>query len=79
MLNTLIQEDTMAEVTSTQAAAIINTSHMTIHRRVDDGTLPGRRQGLDRQIRVEVDDLRRFAAKYGYPFNEEMARRYSDQ
>lgn len=69
----------MAEVTSTQAAAIIHTSHMTIHRRVDDGTLPGRRQGLDRQIRVEIDDLRQFAAKFGYRFNEELARQYSAQ
>jgi hypothetical protein len=69
----------MAEVTSTQAAAIIDTSHMTIHRRVDDGSLPGRRQGLDRQIRVEIDDLRQFATKYGYRFNEEIARQYSAQ
>ena len=69
----------MAEVTSTQAAAIIGTSHMTIHRRVDDGLLPGRRQGLDRQIRVDLDDLRRFAKEYGYRFDEELARQYSSK
>lgn len=69
----------MAEVTSTQAAAIINISHMTIHRRVDDGLLKGRRQGLDRQIRVDIDDLRQFATEYGYHFNEELARQYSAQ
>ena len=67
----------MADVTSTQAAEIIGTSHMTIHRRVDDGKLPGRRQGLDRQIRVDLDDLRRFAEQFGYRFDEELAQKYS--
>lgn len=69
----------MAEVTSTQAAAIIGTSHMTIHRRVDDGLLPARRQGLDRQIRVDLDDLRRFAQAYGYRFDEKLALQYSSK
>lgn len=67
----------MADVTSTQAAAIIGTSHVTIHRRVDDGLLKGRRQGLNRQIWVNVDDLREFAAQYGYKFDENLARQYS--
>lgn len=67
----------MPDVTSTQAAEIIGVSHMTIHRRVDDGRLPGRRQGLDRQIRVDLDDLREFAQEYGYRFDENLARQYA--
>lgn len=67
----------MTTVTATQAAEILSTSHMTIHRRVDDGTLPARREGLARIIKIELDDLRRFAEKYDYSFNEEVALRYA--
>jgi len=74
-----IEEDVaMAEVSSTQAAAIIGTSHVTIGRRVKDGSLKGRRQGLNRKIWVNLDDLRQFAAEYGYLFNEELANGYTD-
>lgn len=66
----------MAEVTAQQAAEILSTSHMTIHRRVDDGTLPARREGMARIVKIEVDDLRRFAKEYGYRFDEAMASRY---
>lgn len=68
----------MAEVTATQAAEILSTSHMTIHRRVDDGTLPARRQGLARIVKIDVRDLKRFAEKYGYRFDEKLAKEYSD-
>lgn len=67
----------MPEVTSFQAAAIIGTSYGTIHRRVNDGLLPGRRQGLNRQIWVEIDDLRQFANKYGYKFDESLAQEFT--
>ncbi len=67
----------MPEVTSTQAAAIIGTSYGTIHRRVDDGLLRGRRQGLNRQIWVEIDDLRQFAQQHGYKFDEDLAQEFT--
>ena len=74
-----IEEDVaMAEVSSTQAAAIIGASHVTIGRRVKDGSLKGRRQGMNKKIWVNLDDLRQFAAEYGYLFNEEIAASYSD-
>lgn len=66
----------MAEVTATQAAEILSTSHMTIHRRVDDGTLPARREGVARIVKIEVKELQRFAAQYGYRFDETIAAKY---
>jgi excisionase family DNA binding protein len=68
----------MAEVTATQAAEILSTSHMTIHRRVDDGSLPARRQGLARIVKIDVGDLRRFAETNGYRFDEKLAKQYGD-
>ena len=68
----------MAEVSSTQAAAIIRASHVTIGRRVKDGSLKVRRQGLNKKIWVNLNDLRQFAAENGYLFNEELAKGYTD-
>ena len=68
----------MAEVTATQAAEILSTSHMTIHRRVDDGLLPARRQGLNRIVKIDVKDLQRFAKEYGYRFDEKLAEKYAE-
>ena len=65
----------MATVTATQAAEILSISHMTIHRRVDDGLLPARREGVARIIKIELDDLRSFAKEYNYAFNEDVAKR----
>lgn len=67
----------MAEVSAPQAAEIINTSHPTIFRRVDDGTLAARREGMKREIWIDVDELRRFAQEYGYRFDEKLAKRYA--
>lgn len=67
----------MAEVTAPQAAEILFTSHPTIFRRVDDGSLPARREGVKREIFIEVDTLRQFATQYGYRFNEQMAQEYA--
>jgi excisionase family DNA binding protein len=78
MLNTVnTREAQMATVTASQAAEILSTSHMTIHRRVDDGLLPARREGLARIVRIEIEDLRRFAQQYGYAFSEEVAAQYT--
>jgi hypothetical protein len=67
----------MAEVSAPQAAEILNTSHPTIFRRVDDGTLSARREGMKREIWIEVEDLRRFAKQYGYRFDEKLAKHYA--
>lgn len=60
----------MTEVTTAQAAEILSTTQRTIQRRVDDGHLPARRQGLKQAAYIELDDLKAFAEKYGYRFNE---------
>lgn len=67
----------MAEVSAPQAAEILNTSHPTIFRRVDDGSLPARREGVKREIWIDVNELRRFAEQYGYRFNEQLAKDYA--
>ena len=67
----------VAEVSAPQAAEILNTSHPTIFRRVDDGTLPARREGMKREIWIEVEELRRFANDHGYRFNEKLAKHYA--
>lgn len=67
----------MAEVSAPQAAEILNTSHPTVFRRVEDGSLPARRQGVKREIWIDVDELRRFAEHNGYRFNEALAQQYA--
>lgn len=65
----------MPEVSARAAAQIIELSHTTIHGHVESGRLPARKQGLRGIIRIDVDDLRKFAARYQYRFNEELATR----
>jgi len=67
----------MAEVSAPQAAEILGTSHPTIFRRVDDGTLPARRQGMKKEIWIDVEELRRFATEHGYRFDEALAQQYA--
>lgn len=66
----------MAEVTLRQAVKIIGCPTETLRRRVNEGDLPiTRREGKIRRILIDVDALRRFAADYGYLFDEELAKR----
>jgi hypothetical protein len=67
----------MSEVSAPQAAEILNTSHVTIFRRVDDGSLPARREGLKQTIWIEIDTLRLYAKVHGYRFSEELAAQYA--
>ena len=67
----------MPEVSATQASEILSTSHVTIFRRVDDGSLPARREGKKQMIWIEVNQLRSFAQQYGYKFNEQLAKQYA--
>lgn len=70
----------MPEVTGPQAAQILGKSINTIHRRVDDGSLPARQEGTGERkfIYIELADLRRFADKYGYRFDEAVARQFTE-
>ncbi len=67
----------MAEVTAPQAAEITGITYITLYRRVEDGTLPSRRIGIRGEIRVNVDDLRAFAERLGYRFNEALATQFA--
>lgn len=69
----------MAEVTAPQAAEIIGKSLMTIHRKVEEGSLPARQEGTGQKkyIYITLDDLRSFADKYGYRLDESLAVQYA--
>lgn len=62
------------ELTSPQAAEILGVTEATIRNWVKRGALIGRRVGLRRYVRVNVDDLRVFAAQYGYTIDEDKLR-----
>lgn len=68
----------MPEVNGPQAAEIIGKSLVTIHRKVDDGSLPAREEGTGERkfVYIEIDELRRFAKQYGYRFDESVAAQY---
>jgi hypothetical protein len=70
----------MTEVTAAQAAAIIGRSAMTVHRKVEDGVLSARQEGTgERKFTfIDLSDLREFAAKYGYRFNEDVAKQFEE-
>lgn len=65
----------MPEVSSREAGQIINVSRISIYSHVKAGRLPARQEGLRGIIKIEVDDLRQFAERYQYRFNEELATR----
>lgn len=68
----------MTEVTAAQAAEIIHITKTTVLHHVNRGKVKARRQGLNRAVFVDVDDLRRFALELGYRFNEELAQQYAE-
>lgn len=68
----------MPEVTAAQASEILDISHPTLFRRVDEGTLPARRVGIGKLIRIDVQDLRTFAQEYQYRIDEELLSRYAE-
>ena len=69
------------EVTGPQAAEILGISISTVHRKVDAGVLSARQQGTgERQfVYIESEDLRTFAATYGYRIDENLLRQYESQ
>lgn len=70
----------MPEVNGTQAANILGKSIQTIHNKVDEGTLPARQEGTGQRkyLFIQLDDLRAFARKYGYRFDEDIAAQYTE-
>lgn len=68
----------MAEVTAPQAAEIIGMSIQTIHRKVDEGSLPARQQGtINKRVFIDIEDLRRFCSANGYGFSEDLAQAFA--
>ena len=65
----------MAEFTALQAAHIVGVSRRTILRWCWAGLIQSRQRGRRGDWRIDVDELRRFAAQYGYDFDEELARK----
>jgi hypothetical protein len=63
----------MPEVSLTQASQIVSRDRSTVFHWVNDGLLPARRVGIRRDIRIDVGKLRAFAARYNYPFDEDLA------
>lgn len=81
LLNTLqFKEMQMAEVTGPQAAQILGTSLKTVHRKVDAGVLPARKQGTGTRkfLYIDVSDLERFAKTYGYRFRKDLAQKLAE-
>ncbi len=67
---------TMTEVSAPHAAEIVGIDHSTIVKHVRSEVIPARRVGLRRDIRIDMDDLREYAAKLGYRFDEVLATQY---
>lgn len=68
----------MVEITSPEAAKCLGVTSETIRAYVQRGLLPGRRQGIRRKIYIELEDLIRFAAQYGYRLDLTSLRPGSD-
>lgn len=69
----------MVEVTSMQAAQLIGCTDETIRLYVERGVLAARREGMKRRIRIELDELRRFAREYEFRFDDAAAERIAQQ
>lgn len=68
----------MPEYNTRDAAEIVGVSHTMIWEYVKDGRLTARRQGIRGIIRIDADDLRRFAEEYDFRFNEALAAQLAD-
>ena len=66
----------MTKVTTHEAAEILSTTRVTVFRWVDEGLLPADRVTRRNIIMIDVEELRRFAQKNGYQFNDRLAKQY---
>lgn len=69
----------MPEVSSAEAGKIIGRSAESIRRYVRNGQLSARHEGPKGLVLVELDDLRIFAEKYQFRFDEKLASQYANQ
>lgn len=67
----------MTKVTTHEAAEILSTTRVTVFRWVDEGLLPADRVTRRNIIMIDVEELRRFAQKNGYQFNDRLAKQYA--
>lgn len=63
----------MPQLTSMNAGQVIRKSDQTIRRHVHEGRLPAWREGLSGKMWIDVEELRKFAEKYNYFFDEDAA------
>jgi hypothetical protein len=70
------EEVRLSEVTTAEAKQILlgDASIDTIRRALDIGKLRGRRKGVKRAVRIEVDSLREWARAMNYRFDEQLAK-----
>lgn len=68
---------TMSEISCLDASKLVGVSDETIRRHVNQGLLPARRAGLRKTIWIDIDQLRSYAERYQYRFDEVMATRLS--
>lgn len=62
----------MNELSATDAGKIIGVNRVTIHNYIKQGKLKAERRGIQRAVRIKVDDLREFAQTNNYMFDEEI-------
>lgn len=62
------------EVSAIDAARIVHKAKETVRRWTINELLPCRKEGLRGDIKIDIDDLRLFADKYGYRFDEEIVK-----
>ncbi len=67
----------MPEVTLTEASEIVSKDRSTVFRWVEDDLLPVRREGIRRDIKIDIATLRSFAEEHGYRFDEKLAQEYA--
>jgi len=61
------------EISAANAARVVHKNKETIRRWVNGNLLPYRKEGLRGDIKINIDDLRKFAQEYGYRFDEDFA------
>ena len=71
---TILGKSIMTTVSTSEAGRIVQVNRETVRRWVHEGRVSAQRAGLRGDFRVDVDDLRKFAGQYNYPFNEDLAK-----
>lgn len=67
----------MPEIKSAEAAQIVGVSQVTIWTDVKEGRLPAKLIGRRNVIKINIDDLRRYAKENQRLFNETLAQEFA--